>query len=215
MCFLEDIDAMGFINRRGSKLRKLIGLYFKFNKEVSMESIKILPDAEYREGKLLTALFRSYTDAEKAYEAALTKGYKAEDISVFLSEEARNKAISLNNNSNLADKASSDIAQGMGVGGAIGTATGALLGAIMAIGTTLTLPGLGWVISGPLAAAVVGAGAGGITGNVLGGLIKAGLPEQQATEYEQGLKAGGIVLAVRADSDQEYDVLKNEWSQYQ
>ena len=48
------------------------------------------------------------------------------------------------------------------------------LAAIAAIGTTLALPGLGLLIAGPIAAALVGAGSGAAAGGVLGALAAMG-----------------------------------------
>ena len=49
----------------------------------------------------------------------------------------------------------SKAAEGAGVGGAIGGTVGAILAAIAAVGTTIAIPGLGLVIAGPLAAAIL------------------------------------------------------------
>jgi hypothetical protein len=54
-----------------------------------------------------------------------------------------------------------------GVGGAIGVTAGAIIAALAAIGTSIAIPGLGVVIAGPIATALAGAGAGGLTGKAL------------------------------------------------
>jgi hypothetical protein len=80
--------------------------------------------------------------------------------------------------------------------------------AIVAIGSTIVLPGINLVIAGPIAAALAGAGAGGATGGVIGALIGAGIPEYRAKVYEAGLKTGGILMGVEAKSDEEIDKLE-------
>jgi len=80
-----------------------------------------------------------------------------------------------------------------------------VIAAIAAIGTSIALPGLGLIVAGPLAAALVGAGAGGITGGLIGALVGSGIPEERAREYETGIREGGIVLSVRARTAAEED----------
>ena len=74
-----------------------------------------------------------------------------------MSDDTRNKYFS---NSELPETALSTKAlEGLGVGSAIGGALGGLAAAVAAMGTILTIPGLGLVIAGPLAAGLAGAGA--------------------------------------------------------
>jgi hypothetical protein len=119
-----------------------------------------------------TALFKDPVNAERAYKLALQKGYKKEDINILMSEETKKKnyGTQIGDIGNIGDIGESNVfghkmMEGAGVGGAIGTTTGAIAGAIAAIGTTLVLPGLGLVIAGPIAAGLAGAGAGGIAGS--------------------------------------------------
>ena len=44
--------------------------------------------------------------------------------------------------------------------------------------------------------------------------MKAGIPEEQASSYEMGVKTGGIVIAVNTFSIEEYASLKKEWQRY-
>jgi len=96
----------------------------------------------------------------------------------------------------------------VGIGGAVGGAIGAVLIALVAVGTTLTLPGLNLVIAGPLAAALAGAGAGAATGGLIGGLIGAGIPEHRAKVYDSGIRSGGILLGVEAKTEEEIEKLE-------
>ena len=85
---------------------------------------------------------------------------------------------------------------------------GAVLAALVAVGTTLFLPGINLVIAGPIAAALAGAGAGGATGGLIGGLIGAGIPEHRAKVYDSGIRGGGILLGVEAKTDEEAEKLE-------
>jgi hypothetical protein len=83
-----------------------------------------------------------------------------------------------------------------------------VLAAIVAVGSTIFLPGINLVIAGPIAAALAGAGAGAATGGLIGALIGAGIPEYRAKVYEAGLRSGGILLGVEAKSEDEIEKLE-------
>lgn len=157
---------------------------------------------------LLTGMFRDRDSAERAYEAAHRRGYTRDDINLLMSDDTRKRYFSdRTHETELGNKA----LEGAGAGSAIGGTVGALVGAIAAIGTTVAIPGLGLLVAGPLAAGLAGAGAGGITGGIIGALVGAGIPEERAKIYENGIKDGGIVMGVKPRSDEDADYLENEW----
>lgn len=155
------------------------------------------------------ASFSDRDNAERAYHSMTTRGYNRDDIHLMMSDNTRQKYFS-DANTDLGSKAM----EGAGTGGAIGTAAGAILGALAAIGTNVLVPGLGLVVMGPLAGALAGAGAGGITGGLIGALIGAGIPEDRAKEYENDIKNGRIVMGVNPRSDEDADYFANEWRNY-
>jgi len=159
--------------------------------------------------ELVTGLFRSRADAERAYEALASRGYSRDDVNLMMTDEARRRHFT-DADSELGDKA----LQGAGVGSAIGGTVGAVVAAIAAIGTSLVLPGLGLVVAGPLAAALAGAGAGGLTGGLVGALVGAGIPEDRARAYEAGIKEGGIVMGVHPRTPEDATYLEQEWKNY-
>ncbi|TVT43808.1 hypothetical protein FNT36_04855 [Hymenobacter setariae] len=139
-------------------------------------------------------MFRDRSSAERAYQSLHERGYSKDDVHLMMSDETRDRHFADNSeHTELGDKAM----EGAGVGSAIGGTAGAIIGAIAAIGTSVALPGLGLIIAGPLAAALAGAGAGGLTGGLVGALVGSGIPEEHATEYEEGIKNGGIVMGVK------------------
>ena len=151
-------------------------------------------DNDYREGSTTSGIFRDRTSAEKAYQSLHDRGYSKDDVHLIMSDETRDRHFADDTqHTELGDKAM----EGAGVGSAIGGTAGAIIGAIAAIGTSVALPGLGLIIAGPLAAALAGAGAGGLTGGLVGALVGSGIPEEHATEYEEGIKNGGIVMGVK------------------
>jgi hypothetical protein len=150
--------------------------------------------------KLVTGLFKNRVAAEAAVDAIVKRGYTRDHISVLMSDATRSKEFALQTRSHAAD--------GAGIGGAVGGVVGAVLVSIVAVGTTLFLPGINLFIAGPIAAALAGAGAGGATGGVIGALIGAGIPEYRAKVYDTELRGGGILVGVEAQSDEEVDRLE-------
>lgn len=158
----------------------------------------------------ITALFHDSHSADRAYQAALDRGYTRDDMTVAMTSEARETHFPEGSwregeEGNLA-------AEGAGIGGGIGSVAGAIIGAIAAIGTSLFIPGLNLLIAGPLAAGLAGAGAGGLTGGLVGALVGMGMPEDDARAYESGLQEGHIVLGVTTRSGADADALASAWN---
>ena len=163
---------------------------------------------------MLTGLFRDRDSAERAYQSISDRGYSRDDVNVVMSDETRKRHFSGSaegRETELGTKA----AEGAGIGGAIGGSLGAIAAAIAAVGTTIALPGLGLVIAGPLAAAIAGAGAGAATGGIVGALIGWGIPEERVTQYDAGIKEGGILMAVKPRNDEDALHFENQWRQNQ
>jgi hypothetical protein len=158
---------------------------------------------------MLTGLFRDRDSAERAYQSISDRGYTRDDVNVVMSDETRQRHFGTaeGRETELGTKA----AEGAGIGGAIGGSLGAIAAAVAAVGTTIALPGLGLVIAGPLAAAIAGAGAGAATGGIVGALIGWGIPEERVKHYDQGIREGGILMAVRPRNDEDASHFENSW----
>jgi len=93
-----------------------------------------------------------------------------------------------------------------GIGAALGGAAGLLTG----LGA-FVLPGIGTVIAaGWLASTLAGVVAGGAAGGVVGALIEAGISENDAAGYAEGVRRGGTLVTIRVvgqDRDFYEDVL--------
>src|SRR6266498_2294773 len=92
--------------------------------------------------KLVTGLFKNRLAAEAAVDAIMKRGYTRDDISVMMSDATRSKEFALQARTHAAD--------GAGVGGAVGGVVGAVLATIVAVGSTIYLPGLNFLIAGPI-----------------------------------------------------------------
>src|SRR4051794_561940 len=144
----------------------------------------------------VSGVFRDRVNAERAFDAVRAMGYTENEINVLMSDQTRMRFFPKDKETRA--EAGSMAQEGMGVGGAIGTAVGATLASIAAIGTSLAIPGLGLIVAGPLAAALAGGGAGAVTGGLIGALVGWGIPEANAQAYQAALREGGVVIGVES-----------------
>jgi len=163
--------------------------------------------------RMVTAVFRDRTQANRVYTWLRDRGYTADEINVLMSDQTRS-AYATNGEDDLVSSRT-HAAEGMATGGVIGTAVGATLAAIAAIGTMVFIPGLSLVIAGPILAAFAGAGAGAVAGGLIGGLIGLGIPESNARAYEEALRDGGVVIGVTPHVGEETAKIRNEFEKHQ
>ncbi len=159
---------------------------------------------------MVTGMFRSREDAERAYNSVTSRGYGKDDVNLLMSDKTRETHFADGADTELGSKAM----EGAGVGSAVGGTLGAVIAGIAAIGTSVLIPGLGLLVAGPLAAALAGAGAGGLTGGLVGALVGSGIPEDTAKQYESGINDGGIVVGVQPRNAADADYFQNEWNNY-
>jgi hypothetical protein len=155
---------------------------------------------------VVTGLFDDPESAERAYRSLADMGYGQDDIGIVLSDDVRTRLGA----ARPAEDATSKAFEGAGVGGAIGGAMGAILGAV-ALGSAITIPGVGLAIAGPLLAALAGAGAGSISGGLVGALVGLGMTEESARRYEEGVRKGKILLSVSARSEDDAGAIQETW----
>jgi hypothetical protein len=141
---------------------------------------------------LVTGLVREGRDVDVALGRILALGYSKDDVSVIMSDDAGRRHFATEPSD------PSTVATGAALGIAAGGAVGAILAAILVVGTSFVLPGVGLLVAGPLAATLLGLGVGGATGGAAGTLLAAGIPEHRARVYETGLAKGLVVLGVHA-----------------
>jgi len=158
------------------------------------------------ERRYVSSFYEDPVAAGRAYENLRSRNYRTDDIDVVMSDDTRRKHFE---NTEAGTKA----AEGMGVGGAVGGGIGAALAAIFAVGTSVAIPGLGLVVAGPIAAALAGAGAGAATGGLIGALVGAGIPEEHARAYEEGVRKGGVMIGARERDDLRADQIENDFKQ--
>lgn len=142
-----------------------------------------------------TAVFGIYRDrpgVEEAVDTLRSAGFRNTDISVLFPDNQGTK--------DFAHLKSTKAPEGATTGGAVGAATGGVLGWLVGIGA-LAIPGLGpFIAAGPIVAALAGAGALGVAGGLVGGLVGMGVPEYEAKRYEGRVREGGLLLSVHCDN---------------
>ena len=162
----------------------------------------------------VTGLYNTPESAGKAYQGLTERhGYKSDDINVMMSDETRRKYYGdVKPGTELSG--GTKAAEGATTGGAIGGGIGAALAALFVVGWSVVIPGLGLVVAGPIATALMGAGAGAATGGIIGALVGAGIPEDRAAVYDKGLKSGGILIGTRARDDKHAAELERDFGSY-
>lgn len=136
------------------------------------------------------ALFDSYVEASRAVRALEARGIDSEDISIIA-----------NKSDNYPEEKSNPVAQGAELGADLGAVAGSAGGLLTGLGV-LTLPGIGPVLAGGwLASTMVGFFAGAATGlaagSIVGALTMAGIPEDHAHIYAEGIRRGGTLVIAR------------------
>jgi len=138
---------------------------------------------------LVAGLVKTGFEADSAVQHLLDLAYAREDISLIMSDETLHRHFAM--------EGMSRPMCGSGIGGALVTA----IAAITAVGTSVTVPGLGLVMAGPLAATL----ANGLRGGIISALVRVGIPEYRARIYELGLSTGLILVGVHARSSANAD----------
>lgn len=158
--------------------------------------------------QIMTGLFRDRAAAERAYGSATARGYSKDDVSLLMSQEARDRHFPKDDpaRTELGTKA----AEGAGAGAVAGGGLGALLAGLAAAG--IAVPGLPIIAMGTLAAALTGAATGGGIGAIIGALIGHGIPKERAEFYDEGVRRGGIVMGVSPRTREDAEYLEREWT---
>lgn len=137
-------------------------------------------------------LVPSQAAAEEAVNQLQRAGVASDDISALFPDKRGTHDFAIEHHT----KAPEGALTGVGVGGVLGGALGALAG----VGA-LAIPGIGPLIAaGPILATLSGAAAGATVGGVAGALVGLGVPEFEARQYEGKLKEGNILLSVHVES---------------
>lgn len=145
----------------------------------------------------ISRLYDNYSDAQAAVSRLEAAGVPHADISIVANNsegwfDGGNKG-KVDRDRNGTD----DRAEGAGTGAGIGAGLGGAAGLLAGLGL-LAIPGLGPVVAaGWLAATAAGAAAGAATGGIIGALTQAGIADDDAHSYAEGIRRGGTLVSAR------------------
>lgn len=146
--------------------------------------------------RTMLGIFKNTKEAKGAIEELKKEDeHNSKDISVLMQDPDKARRLERDTNKEVTRGAT----RGLGAGALAGGAAG------LAIGITVTAVPGGFIVAGPLAAAlgltgtaaatVTGAGVGAATGIVAGALTKLGMSADAAKSYQNKLDEGGVIVA--------------------
>lgn len=152
----------------------------------------------------ISRLYDDYAAASRAVRDLEAAGVPNSDVSLVASNAdnwysgERGKSGRIDRDRDGVDDRAEGAAAGAGIGATVGGAAGLLAGLGL-----LAIPGIGPVVAaGWLISTAAGALAGGTTGGVIGALTQAGVSDEDAHVYAEGVRRGGTLVSVRvADRD--------------
>jgi hypothetical protein len=150
---------------------------------------------------VVVGIFRDPDQARDAISALKDAGFSGGDISVLMPDRG--------DTARMAEETASEAATGAAAGALTGGILGGLAGWLVGIGS-LAIPGVGpFIAAGVLATTLGGAAIGAGVGAIAGALIGMGVPEEEANWYENEVRGGGTLVAVRpgARDDEAEDIL--------
>ncbi|TMJ05430.1 MAG: hypothetical protein E6G97_03260 [Alphaproteobacteria bacterium] len=161
--------------------------------------------------KTISRLYNSYDRAAQAVQDLEAAGVARSDISIVANNSdnwyssnggATNGGTITNGGAKRVDRdrdGVDDRAEGAGKGAGVGAAVGGAAGLLTGLGL-LAIPGVGPVVAaGWLVATAAGAAAGGLTGGIVGALTQAGVSDEDAQVYAEGVRRGGTLVTARVN----------------
>ena len=149
----------------------------------------------------LSRLFADGGSARAVVDELKAAGLPDDDIGIIASSHALSQPMRNADLENTGDVIDRDrhgrdgqtVNKSAGIGAALGGAAGLLAGL-----SAFVLPGIGAVVAaGWLGSLLAGAVAGGAAGGVIGALIEAGVSENDAAGYAEGVRRGGTLVTIR------------------
>lgn len=159
--------------------------------------------------KTVVGLLDDREEAQSVVLELVDEGFDRNDISIMASNPSGSSggegydALSHStvgasrNSGEIAGDVAADTMKGAGTGAVLGGIAGLVAGVV-----GLAIPGIGSVVAaGPLAAALAGAGIGAVAGGIIAALTNIGVPEEEAHYYAEGMRRGGVLVAVNTAED--------------
>jgi hypothetical protein len=145
----------------------------------------------------VSRLFDDYDTASRAVRDLEAAGIRRDDISIVASNADNWYSSDGSRKVDRDADGTDDRAEGAATGAGVGATVGGVAGLLAGLGL-MAIPGLGPVVAaGWLAATAAGAAAGGVTGGIVGALTQAGVSEEDAHVYAEGVRRGGTLVTAR------------------
>ena len=161
----------------------------------------------------ITALFDRYEDAQQAVRKLEAAGVPHSEISIVSNDANQRSRYDTTSGTARTGATRDDEVDGTAAGATTGALIGGGAGLLAGLGL-MAIPGLGPVVAaGWLVSTLVGAGAGAAVGGLAGSLIDAGVDENDAEAYAEGVRRGGTLVTVRAQDnmvERAVDILDDE-----
>jgi hypothetical protein len=187
-------------NRQGA-----VGAWDEKQKSAFSErSLKLLPIRRFLQGWLVMLitvcrLYDSYADANRVIVILEAGGLPPSETSVISNDsDTWYRGAKSASMVPMRKGGASSHADGKVEGAAIGAAIGATAATAASLVTMLAIPGVGAVVGAGWLAALLGSMAvGGVAGGLLGALTNAGISEEDAQVFVEGVRRGGTLVAAR------------------
>lgn len=148
----------------------------------------------------VAGLFHDVADAQALTEELLRAGFARDNINLVTNAQALESppaAATFSEDEISEDKSTGTAARAV-AGGVLGGTAGVLAAAV-----ALALPGIGLALAvGPAMTILGGAVAGALGGGVIGALTRAGIPEEHAHIYAEGVRRGLTLVMVTGNDAQ-------------
>jgi hypothetical protein len=149
----------------------------------------------------ISRLYDNYADAQRAVTSLEAAGVPYSDLNIVANNSddwyGSDKKVDPDRDGT-DDRAAEGAATGAGIGAGLGGAAGLLAG----LGV-FAIPGLGPVVAaGWLASTTLGVMAGAATGTIVGALTEAGVSEEEAPLYAEGVRRGGTLVSARVPEEE-------------
>jgi len=163
--------------------------------------------------RTIIALYDDLATAQRVVQNLVNEGFSRDSISL-MANDASNRYSQFLKSSDTTTTTDSDVdLVGPGEGATFGAVIGGLTGVLAGLGA-LAIPGIGPVIAaGPIIGGLIGMTAGAATGGIVAGLVKTGVPEEDAHVLAEGVRRGGTLVVVHSDDDKAesaYDIMGRE-----
>src|SRR4051795_8324429 len=156
----------------------------------------------------ISRLYNDYSTAAKVVAELKAAGLREGEISIiannaenWYSADQKRDAKATSGRVDRDHDGTDDRAEGAATGAGVGAGVGSAVGLLAGLGM-LAIPGIGPVVAaGWLASTLAVGAAGAATGGLIGALTGAGVSEDDANVYAEGVRRGGTLVTARVDDN--------------